>query len=134
MLPDRQERLAATSRPVEDEIDDLNRSRGVKIGDTSEFFFAAQEDLLRARAGNVGFTMTAKGSAVVPGDVLCFMLDKSKVDFEDVDGRVTFNPLGSRLSSNATTPYPVFVQKIFNQDIEELAGVMRELESLAGLV
>ncbi len=132
MLADRQKRLNKLSRPIEDEIDDLNRSRGVKVGDTPDFYYAAQRGLLRARAGNIGFSMTEKGSAIVPGDVLCFMIDKSKVDFEDVDGRVTFNPLGSRLSSNATTPYPVFVQKIFNQDIEELAGVMRDLQRLAG--
>ena len=132
MLNDRQNRLQDLATSIESDLDASNATGDVKIGDTTRFFYVASDHLLAGKAGRVGFAFTPEGTLITPGKVLSFAIDKSRVDFEGPDGQETFNPLAGKLSSDATTPYPVFIPKLVNDDLRELIGMVGLLSDLAG--
>lgn len=130
-LPNRQRRLHKLGSSLEADIDAAGEAKAVKLGDTSRYYYVASDEFLAGKAGGVGFAFTQKGAVITPGTLLSFFIDKSKVDFEGVDGRETFNPLAGKLSSDATTPHPIFIPSIFNEDIKELIGMYEQLSALA---
>jgi hypothetical protein len=128
-MPSRSERLSKLGN-TEERWGKLLQTPDIKLGNTTDLFYAGDANGLYAKSGKVGYQFNEKNTKIRPGRTLSFEIPHALVDF---NGK-SFHPLCDQQPSTAVFPYPVLVPRILDPETEELIGLLGTLQELSQLL